>query len=380
MFCSNCGAKGADTAVFCTKCGSAVGQLPSAAMPAQLPAAVQAGATMTTMAGAFRTLRIILLVIVGLAIPTAGVIYFTAPGPSQTVRNFSNDCNNCEWKKVAGYASSDTCKYIEKQRDMAVSMLKLATSLTGLLHGALPSILENSMGVMGVSPDRLQKMNGRELFAGLLKVSDQLERTNGGKLQGFDVDVLSERINGNTALVRVRDRKTSEENDINLIREIAYWKIDFTGSDSPVFPLEYMLQNAGLAQPQGNNSPKLNKPAPQNNSNKVPDNKTIQNSHASHVDQSQMQRWAWTSERPVTDSDLKMLSAKDLEIMRNEIYARHGWIFTRPDLRSYFEHQTWYKPAGIASESDTVNNQISANLSAIEQENAARIRDYEKSL
>ena len=99
-----------------------------------------------------------------------------------------------------------------------------------------------------------------------------------------------------------------------------------------------------------------------------------------NVNPSQMQRWEWTSDRLVTVSDLHMLSREDLELMRNEIYARHGWIFTRPDLQYYFEHQSWYKPAGIASERDTVNNQISANLSAIEQANAAKILNYEKSL
>jgi len=32
---------------------------------------------------------------------------------------------------------------------MALSAMKLVTSLTGLLHGALPDILNNALGVMG---------------------------------------------------------------------------------------------------------------------------------------------------------------------------------------------------------------------------------------
>ena len=36
----------------------------------------------------------------------------------------------------------------------------------------------------------------------------------------------------------------------------------------------------------------------------------------------------------------------ELEIMRNEIYARHGWVFNRRDLQDYFGRQSWYQPKG----------------------------------
>ena len=74
---------------------------------------------------------------------------FTAPGPSETVRNFVRDYNNHEWNRVARYASANSCHYMEKQRDMALAGMKLVTSLTGLIHGALPDILNNALGVMG---------------------------------------------------------------------------------------------------------------------------------------------------------------------------------------------------------------------------------------
>ena len=32
-------------------------------------------------------------------------------------------------------------------------------------------------------------------------------------------------------------------------------------------------------------------------------------------------------------------------IARNEIYARHGYIFNDPDLKAYFSKKSWYKPA-----------------------------------
>lgn len=54
-------------------------------------------------------------------------------------------------------------------------------------------------------------------------------------------------------------------------------------------------------------------------------------------------RWPFTSERAITAKDLKGLKKKDLELMRNEIYARHGRAFVRKDLRAYFEKQSWYQ-------------------------------------
>jgi len=47
------------------------------------------------------------------------------------------------------------------------------------------------------------------------------------------------------------------------------------------------------------------------------------------------------------ESAVSDLFAEDLRILRNEIYARHGRVFTAAkskDLQKYFEAQPWYKP------------------------------------
>ena len=264
MFCTKCGSVTADTAAFCAICGTKTGKLPSRPIPSHSPPVemqpgyprivsmpAAAGHTIAKAGGFFHSLRIFLLIVIVIAVPTAGVVYYTAPGPSETVRSFSVDTNNHDWKKVANYASSDTCEYLEKQRDMACSMLKLVSSLTGLVNGALPAILENSLGVMGVSLDRLLKMNGRELFAALLKLSAQTQKANGGPEQLLNIDILSENITGKTAVVRIKDKQTNELMTLNLVREYFYWKINFVSPDTPVFPLEKMLQDSGLSQPQG---------------------------------------------------------------------------------------------------------------------------------
>ena len=88
--------------------------------------------------------------------------------------------------------------------------------------------------------------------------------------------------------------------------------------------------------------------------------------------------WGWTSDRQVTDNDLQGLGHDDLELMRNEIYARHGWIFKRQDLQAYFTAQSWYKPAGAVSQRDSVDSQVGAGMSALEKLNAEKILNKEK--
>lgn len=50
------------------------------------------------------------------------------------------------------------------------------------------------------------------------------------------------------------------------------------------------------------------------------------------------------SEKRLTETDLKGKSKKELEIMRNSIYARYGYKFKRKDLLDYFSQYSWYNP------------------------------------
>ena len=55
-----------------------------------------------------------------------------------------------------------------------------------------------------------------------------------------------------------------------------------------------------------------------------------------------------TSSRLLTEEDIKGKTKHELRIMRNEIYARHGYIFKDPILRDYFMQKSWYKPTTIS--------------------------------
>ena len=37
-------------------------------------------------------------------------------------------------------------------------------------------------------------------------------------------------------------------------------------------------------------------------------------------------------------------NAQELRLMRNEVFARHGYIFKTNEMREYFSSQDWYEP------------------------------------
>nr|WP_243186944.1 YARHG domain-containing protein [Clostridium muellerianum] len=50
----------------------------------------------------------------------------------------------------------------------------------------------------------------------------------------------------------------------------------------------------------------------------------------------------YSNKKPITKNDLKGLSKKQLQLARNEIFARHGYVFGEP-FKSYFKSKSWYK-------------------------------------
>ena len=79
-------------------------------------------------------------------------------------------------------------------------------------------------------------------------------------------------------------------------------------------------------------------------------------------------RFPQASEHLLTPSDLQYLSKEDLKIMRNEIFARHGYIFQTEAMKTYFQNQSWYTPR---------YSNVNSWLTNIEQKNIALIKRYE---
>ena len=81
--------------------------------------------------------------------------------------------------------------------------------------------------------------------------------------------------------------------------------------------------------------------------------------------------YAATASRNLTETELAACTCLQLEILRNEIYARHGRIFKRADLQQYFGAQPWYKANPNNPSGEGGQNQF-------ERSNAAKVLNLEK--
>lgn len=79
--------------------------------------------------------------------------------------------------------------------------------------------------------------------------------------------------------------------------------------------------------------------------------------------------WPEASQRLLKPADLENLMKEDLEFMRNEIFARHGFCFNKKHLRQQFEMEEWYVPN---------TTDIKGYLTEIEKKNIEMIKRYEK--
>lgn len=75
------------------------------------------------------------------------------------------------------------------------------------------------------------------------------------------------------------------------------------------------------------------------------------------------------SQRELKAEEVENLMKSDLEWMRNEIFARHGYCFKRKETRQMFETSEWYVPDNV---------DIRSKLTPVEVKNIALIKRYEK--
>lgn len=75
------------------------------------------------------------------------------------------------------------------------------------------------------------------------------------------------------------------------------------------------------------------------------------------------------SKQKLTEKDLKNLRKLDLEIIKNSVFARHGYSFKKETYRNFFEHTDWYIP---------VSNNVDKDLSPMEKDNVALLNRFIK--
>lgn len=77
----------------------------------------------------------------------------------------------------------------------------------------------------------------------------------------------------------------------------------------------------------------------------------------------------YLSERVLSEEEVANSVKSELRLMRNEIYARHGYAFKMKDMRAQFENKDWYMPT---------NTDVRGMLTEIEKKNVDLIKRYEK--
>lgn len=69
--------------------------------------------------------------------------------------------------------------------------------------------------------------------------------------------------------------------------------------------------------------------------------------------------------RYYSQEELEALSAEQLKLARNEIYARHGYIFQTGNTKNYFDSKTWYRGTVTEVTDDMLNEYEIANRDLI---------------
>jgi len=75
-----------------------------------------------------------------------------------------------------------------------------------------------------------------------------------------------------------------------------------------------------------------------------------------------------TSTKLLKEADVENVRPAELRIMRNEIYARHGYSFIIEDMQAHFAKVDWYMPIAL---------DVKSKLTNIETKNAELIKRYE---
>ena len=74
------------------------------------------------------------------------------------------------------------------------------------------------------------------------------------------------------------------------------------------------------------------------------------------------------SKHRLSGSDLSSFAKSELRILRNSIFAKHGYIFKSEDLKMYFSQFEWYKPEF---------NNVNHKLNSVEKENIKILKQAE---
>lgn len=83
-----------------------------------------------------------------------------------------------------------------------------------------------------------------------------------------------------------------------------------------------------------------------------------------------------TDSEYITVSELNQLTKDEVALLRNEIYARHGYTFSNEKYTEFFSQKSWYHP----NPSLTDGAAVEKYFNAYEKENKSTLVQYEKDM
>ena len=135
-------------------------------------------------------------------------------------------------------------------------------------------------------------------------------------------------------------------------------KKGFTADDEFDMQQEYIMKGKGkisliiILNKYGNNfalalqynNSDNSEPEPDAEADNTEDEMQPDDAPANKGAQASLPDYSWLSTRLVTESDMAGKNSQQLRIMRNYIFARHGYIFKDNALTQHFSQYSWYKP------------------------------------
>jgi len=97
----------------------------------------------------------------------------------------------------------------------------------------------------------------------------------------------------------------------------------------------------------------------------------LQGNFVNYIDEDELPSKLQAEDTPYNIVNTSHLSIEDLDIMRNEIYAAHGYRFKSKKWQDYFAQQDWYTPR---------HDKVDDKLSAVEKKNAAFLLQMKKKM
>lgn len=166
---------------------------------------------------------------------------------------------------------------------------------------------------------------------------------NGLEKKGFTKTEVSDREVVYVAQVKGCSSSRSESN----MAKLEVWHSNKEISFTYYYPAA--ASEGAYTRPQGV-APKANAPA------------------GNEVEQPVTDDYAWLGERLATEADIKGKSKAEIRLMRNSIFARHGYKFKDKALTEHFSKFSWYK----AERSD-----VTGLLNKVETQNIAFLKAHE---